>query len=441
MAKQTIKSRITRAFCGGVVYLLSTFSIAGLDQSEKIEQAVQATVLIKTNLKHGFLEDKQASGRWTGAGFLIDKNRGWLLTNAHVAGYGPASSVARFESQDEFADLERIFVDSKHDIAVMQISSEQIPPETKALELDCQHQFARGKNVFSIGHPEDQTFTSSLGVMSGKKDFHINGSFYTTDLVTEPGSSGGPVIDLDSNKVVGMMTAKFSYSDIGYMTKPDDICRIVSLMRAGKNPSRPQLGFQSIVVDGKLSNRVGAVFDSRLDLQLGDTITAVNGSPWDHQIDGDLQDALRGYDGESVEIRVDRGGDSYTVSVPIRSGKSHDQRKWIFFDGLLITEDDRVDARFGMGNTSNPILVIQSIDSDFDDSFDIEFMKGSEIVSINRFEGLSLSEAYVYLTGISEGEGVTLTGRVFDWTPEAYSHMFTKKFSLDELTCSWCSSL
>lgn len=412
--------------------------MAELGQSETIEQAAEATVLIKTNLKHGFLEDRQASGRWTGAGFLIDKDRGWLLTNAHVAGYGPANSVGRFESQDEFSDLERIFVDSKHDIAVMRISPDQIPSNTEALELDCQHKFARGKNVFSIGHPEDQTFTSSLGVMSGKKDFHINGSFYTTDLVTEPGSSGGPVIDLDSNKVVGMMTAKFSYSDIGFMTKPEDICRVVGLLRAGKNPSRPQLGFQSMVVDGALSRTVGAVFDSRLDLQIGDTITAVNGSLWDPKTDGDLQDALRGYGGQSVEIKVDRAGNSSTVSIPVRPGKSHDQREWIFFDGLLITEDDRTDARFGMGNTADPVLVIQSIDRDFDDSYEVEFVKGSEIVGIDHLEGLSLIEASDYLKSRSEGEVIQLTGRVFDWTPEAYSHLFTRKFSLEGLTCSWC---
>ena len=62
-----------------------------------IESATQATVLIKTHLKHGFLEDDEAEGRWEGSGFLINKDKGWILTNAHVAGFGPVSIRLRFE--------------------------------------------------------------------------------------------------------------------------------------------------------------------------------------------------------------------------------------------------------------------------------------------------------------------------------------------------------
>ena len=73
-------------------FVLATWSVDSalaleFDRSRAIQSATEATVLIKTHLKHGFLEDDQATGRWEGSGFLIDKEEGWILTNAHVAGF------------------------------------------------------------------------------------------------------------------------------------------------------------------------------------------------------------------------------------------------------------------------------------------------------------------------------------------------------------------
>ena len=214
------------------------------DRAQAIESATQATVLIKTHLKHGFLEDDEAEGRWEGSGFLFNKEKGWILTNAHVAGFGPVSLRLKFEGQEKFTSVERLFVDSKHDVAVIKIEPEKIPEGVEALGLDCSYELVRGDSVFSIGHPEDQEFTSSLGVLSGEKDFHVDGSFYTTDLVTESGSSGGPVILEKTNQVVGMMTSGFSSSDLGFLTKSKDICRITRLLDADKNPARPDLNFK-----------------------------------------------------------------------------------------------------------------------------------------------------------------------------------------------------
>ena len=89
------------------------------DRAQAIESATQATVLIKTHLKHGFLEDDEAEGRWEGSGFLFNKEKGWILTNAHVAGFGPVSLRLKFEGQEKFTSVERLFVDSKHDVAVI----------------------------------------------------------------------------------------------------------------------------------------------------------------------------------------------------------------------------------------------------------------------------------------------------------------------------------
>ena len=159
---------------------------------------------------------------------------------------------------------------------------------------------------------------------------------------------------------------------------------------------------------------------------------------WDPKIDGDLADVMRGYAQDNVNLMIRRGGNELLVNVPIRQGGSYHEREWIFFTGLLITEDQKADAAFGMGNTSQPVLIIESIDSNFDDTTDIEFGSGSEILRVDEFAGLDLQALYEYLSLRPDGATVSIVGRVYDRTPESYSTLMRHSFSIEDLDCSWC---
>jgi len=422
------------------VILVAVVNAEETGRSKAIQNATEATVLIKTHLKHGFLEDDQATGRWEGSGFLFNREKGWILTNAHVAGFGPVGLRLKFEGQDKFSEAKRLFVDSKHDVAVLEIDPSVIPSESKPLELDCSYDLVRGESVFSVGHPENQNFTASLGVLSGEKDFHVDGSYYTTDLVTEPGSSGGPVIAEESNKVVGMMTSGFTSSDLGFLAKAKDICRITRLLEAGKNPARPRFGFQTMIDDLKLSPIVGAVFDAELDLETGDEIVSWNGNIWHPDTDGDLADAMRGYEESEVQLSIIRDGTEVLLDAPVISSASYHERDWVFISGLLITEDGKSDAAYALGNTPNPVLVIESIDTDFDDTTDIELGRGSEILKVDNLEGIDLKTLYEYLESLSADAELEVVGRVYDWSPEAYTTLMRHRFKVEKLGCSWCDS-
>ena len=437
----------SKAIVTGIVLLIimsPTETIATahdpINNTGPIEKATNATVLIKTHLKHGFLEDDDATARWTGAGFVIDKDRGLILTNAHVAGYGDSSIRLHFEGESAFISAEKVFLDSKHDVAILRIPSESIPKSSEELELACNYELARGDRVFSLGHPRSQDFTVSFGVLSGSKDFHVDGSFYTTDLITESGSSGGPVALADSGLVVGMNTAGFDLSDIGLITKSSDICPILKLIEQGQNPARPRFGFQTSVVDQKLDPTIGAVFDRSLALKIGDRILAWNRKPWDITQDGDLGDAMRGYTESSVQLTVLRAGKELLIDAPVKAGTSAHEKPWVYFTGLTITEDDKTDARYVMGNTDAPLLAIESLDPNFNDTEDVEFYDGVDIVSVDDLTGMNLQKLYAFLqTKHKEGASVTIVARVFDWTPEAYSYLMTHSFRIEDLNCSWCA--
>ena len=422
-------------------FLLGCLAVANCTSagavSSDIADASAAIVLINGHLKHGLLEDDDATGRWIGSGFLIDREKGWIVTNAHVSGYGPTDLRVRFENQKKFNRAERVFIDSKYDVAIIRVDPGLVKDRVP-LSLDCDYEFNRGDKIFSIGHPNAQAFTFSTGVLSGQKDFHVEGSYFTTDTVVEPGSSGGPVVLRDTGKVIGMMTAGFNSSDLGFLTKSKDICRITELMFAGKNPARPRFKFQTMVVDEEVSNLVGAVFHPSIKLEPGDEILSWNGKGWDPDIDGDLADAMRGYEADRVNLSVLRSGLKELVEIPVSQGRSIHNKEWVFFTGLMITEDDKNDSSFFNGNIEPPILVIESIDSDFDDTSGIEFESGGEVFLVDSRSHLSLRALYSHLEDVEENEKVEVVARIYSATPEAYSLWMQYSFSVEDLDCSWC---
>ena len=422
-----------------IILLLSTVSgfVNAETTSIHVARASDAVVMIKAHLAYGLLEDDDPYGRWTGTGFLIDREKGWIMTNAHVSGYGPTQLRVRFEDQKSFIDAERIFVDSKHDVAVIQVDPALVK-DREPLTLDCDYEFNRGDKVFSIGHPKRQEFTFSTGVLSGQKDFHVEGSYFTTDTVVESGSSGGPVVMRDTGEVIGMMTAGFSSSDLGFLTKSKDICRITKLLSEGKNPARPRFKFQLMVVDDELSNLVGVVFHPSLELQPGDEILSWNGNLWHPETDGDLADAMRGYEGDRVTLSVLRDGIEELIEISITRGQSLHLTEWLFFTGLTIAEDDKSDSSFLNGRMQPPVLVIESIDTDYDDSSRIDFDSGNEIFSVDGRSQFNLKELYEYLKDVPEGEKVNVVARVYETTPEMYSLWMRYSFAVEDLDCSWC---
>ena len=174
-----------RFICSSIVVLLCTTAFAAEDTAV-VKRVANATVLIRTNLLHGFAEDRKATGRWMGSGFLVDKEKGWIVTNRHVAGIGPAELRVQFVDSKKKIPAERIYVDSKHDLALLKVDPNELPDNSQVLSLACGYRLSRGDKVAAVGHPEGHHFTATLGVL-GQKDLGVDGMLYTTDMVTEPG--------------------------------------------------------------------------------------------------------------------------------------------------------------------------------------------------------------------------------------------------------------
>ena len=100
--------------------------------ADPIEEANSYAVRIKSTVRFAFAGEE--AGTSNGAGFLVDRARGWILTNAHVAGYGTGDIQVSFKGHD-YVTVKPTYVDPELDFAIVQIANEDIPPEAAEARL------------------------------------------------------------------------------------------------------------------------------------------------------------------------------------------------------------------------------------------------------------------------------------------------------------------
>lgn len=155
--------------------------------------------------------------RSLGSGVIIDKERGFLVTNNHVI--KDADQIVVSLSQGILLPARVVGTDPKSDLAVLQING----PAPAAAQWGDSNQLDIGDWVLAIGSPFGLDHTVTAGIVSAtqRNDLRIieDESFIQTDAAINPGNSGGPLVDL-SGKVVGINTAIFSSEPNGNGRNP-----------------------------------------------------------------------------------------------------------------------------------------------------------------------------------------------------------------------------
>ena len=142
------------------------------------------------------------------SGVVID-SKGIVLTNNHVV-EGADEVIVRLSDGRQFpATIEK--TDSRLDLAVLSVKSATPLP---AARLGNSEAMEIGDWVLAIGCPFDLEQTVSAGIISAKgRPLESAGSaqLLQTDAAINPGSSGGPLVNL-RGEVVGITTAIASRS-------------------------------------------------------------------------------------------------------------------------------------------------------------------------------------------------------------------------------------
>ncbi|NNG57150.1 trypsin-like peptidase domain-containing protein [Sphingomonas paucimobilis] len=164
-----------------------------------------------------------------GSGFVVDAERGLVVTNQHVVSHARAIAVGIGDRQVE---AELLGSDPLTDIAVLRIPARGL----KALPLGESARAHVGDYVVAIGNPFEVGQTVTAGIISAVRAPSAGGPPYVqTDAPINPGNSGGPLINM-RGEVIGINSAIIGPSggNVGIgLALPSDVARRVVERIAG----------------------------------------------------------------------------------------------------------------------------------------------------------------------------------------------------------------
>ena len=176
-----------------------------------------------------------------GSGFLINEG-GFILTNAHVIRNATDIRVVRAKNREEFP-ARIIGIDPATDSALIRIEPQ---PDMRVLPLGNSGALEVGEIVMAVGNPLGLNHTVSAGLISAKDRLVSDDEatlldYLQTDTAINPGSSGGPLLNLHG-QVVGINTAiATDAQNIGFAIPIDTIKRVIPILISG-NPERGWFG-------------------------------------------------------------------------------------------------------------------------------------------------------------------------------------------------------
>jgi serine protease Do len=306
---------------------------------EAYRSAAKWTVQVRTSVSEPFIQDEQ--GTWLGAGLLVDSRRGWILTNAHVAGRSYGKVNVAFED-GKAIPARRVYVDPYLDLAVLAYDTQRVAPKAATPTLDCESMPPVGHPVGAFGHPWGFRFTGTRGIISAVTT-RMGPNMLQTDAPINEGNSGGPLISLETGEVVGVNTAKIkeeAVEGLSFAVPMPYACTVLKLLEAGGDPSPPAhlVDFarddndeQTLVI---ARSRLPA---GTLDLRVGDEILAVTSPERAVANSTDLVDALRGRL-DRVSLRVRRDGRDVEVAGRLPAAAKVTERRGIAVSGALVAE-------------------------------------------------------------------------------------------------------
>jgi len=143
-----------------------------------------------------------------GSGFIIDAEKGYVVTNNHVI--KDADEIRVILHDDTSLDATLVGVDEKTDLAVLQVKPDG--RQLTAVTWGDSDKAKVGSWVLAIGNPFGLGGTVTAGIVSARqRDINAGpyDDFIQTDASINRGNSGGPMFNMDGN-VVGVNTAIFS---------------------------------------------------------------------------------------------------------------------------------------------------------------------------------------------------------------------------------------
>jgi len=177
----------------------------------RIGPAVVAVDAVKT-ITPTAPKSKAKSEEESGSGVIVrfDGFRGcYAVTNNHVVDGARAGDVTATLADGRILVAERVLVDPASDVAILKLPADDLP----TAPLGDSDRMRVGHWVLAFGSPFGLNQTVTHGIISARDRGQISlgntiriKEFLQTDAAINPGSSGGPLVDL-AGSVIGINTA------------------------------------------------------------------------------------------------------------------------------------------------------------------------------------------------------------------------------------------
>lgn len=317
------------------------------DWAKTVSAVADSVVAIQLARLRAYDDDAQTST--TATGFVVDAERGLLLSNRHVIGAGPVRATATFQNQER-VDLVPVYRDPIHDFGLFRYDPAKLRfAKPRALELDPAGA-RRGLNIRVIGSDGGEQLSILAGTIArldrsapryGRYGFSDFNTFYFQAASgTSGGSSGSPVVDI-RGKVVALNAGANSKTASSFFLPLWRIQHALERLQAGQPVARGGLqavfshkpyrtvarfGVPTEVIEAARQHDaantgmlvVGQVFPGGAadgQLQVGDVLTRIDGQEV-HEFVA-LDAVLDARVGQRVAVELYRQGAAMQVEVGV----------------------------------------------------------------------------------------------------------------------------
>ncbi|KAH8173010.1 PDZ-like domain-containing protein [Sarocladium implicatum] len=314
---------------------------------DTIQKVVRNVVAIRFCQTCSFDTDSALTSEATG--FVVDSEKGYIMTNRHVVGSGPFWGHCVFDNHEE-VDCYPVYRDPVHDFGILKYD----PKAIKYMQVDglnlSPDQAKVGVEIRVVGNDAGEKLSILSGVISrldrnapeygeGYSDF--NTCYYQANAAASGGSSGSPVVSKDGSAIALQAGGRSDGASTDYFLPLDRPLRALQCIREGKPVTRGDIQTQFLLKPFDECRRLGLTpeweaalrkaFPDETNMLVaeivlpegpsdgkikeGDVLVKVNGQMLTQFLR--LDDILDSNVGNTIKVLLQRGGEDVEVEIEV----------------------------------------------------------------------------------------------------------------------------